>query len=808
MRVRASGFFLSLLFVFLAVGVPAADDAALRGTVIDPLGGAIGGARIEVVFDGRVVSESLADGDGRFVVAGLPDGRYVVAASAPGFERGETAPIRIRAGARAVADLTLQVGGLRQEVVVTASASAVLAAQVGAPIAVIDAAQLERLGYAEVLEALRGVPGVGVVQAGQRGGVTGLFVRGGNSNFNKVLIDGMPANDIGGAFDFAHLATTGVERVEVLRGSNSVIYGSDAMAGVVDISTRHGRTRRPEGVASVDAGNLSTSHADVSLGGTAGAVDYFSSYSHLRTDNDVPNSAYRNSTMASRAGVVIGAGTSISATIRRSDSHAGSPNAFAFFGIADDSLTATTSTYGTVTARTQFNDRWQSTIRFGATDQDYSFENPTPTGTRSDSSPFANYLGQVVTITGGNGDSVTGQAILDFCCAYPSLYSAATTRQLLSGQTNYQVAPSLNIAGGLRLEREHGVSDSGVARVTNRHNYGGFVEGRGSLLGRVFVTAGLGLDRNEVFGRATTPRLSVAAYLRTPSASSTLGETKITMNAGRGIKAPGLDQELSSVFALIPAATAASAGITPIGPERSRTLDLGAEQRFAGGRARLAVAYFDNDYTDLVEYVGKSALPRLGVPAAVVNALSFGAYANSQSSRSRGVETSAEAAFGDLNITGSYMYLDAEVTKSLSSGALFPMVNPAFPGIRIGQYSPLVGNRPFRRPANSGSVVARYSRAGAQVSVAGYFFGKADDSTYLSDAFFGASMLLPNQDLDPAHRKFDVAGSYRLYPRVRWYLTAQNAFNQRYRAASGFPSLPRVVRSGVTVTLGGESPRR
>jgi len=90
------------------------------------------------------------------------------------------------------------------------------------------------------------VPGADVVQSGGRGGTTSLFVRGASSDFNKILIDGVPANDIGGDFDFADIATTGIDRVEVLRGSNSVLYGSDAMTGVVSITTRRGRSRIPE----------------------------------------------------------------------------------------------------------------------------------------------------------------------------------------------------------------------------------------------------------------------------------------------------------------------------------------------------------------------------------------------------------------------------------------------------------------------------------------------------------------------------------------------------------------------------------
>jgi iron complex outermembrane receptor protein/vitamin B12 transporter len=277
----------------------------------------------------------------------------------------------------------------------------------------------------------------------------------------------------------------------------------------------------------------------------------------------------------------------------------------------------------------------------------------------------------------------------------------------------------------------------------------------------------------------------------------------VTFNAGKGIKEPTLSQELSSLFALIPAATASSIGVTPVGPERSRTLDIGIEQGLARGRGRVRVAYFNNSFDDLIEFLSRTTLPQVGVPVSAANATSFGAYVNSQSNDARGLETSGEAVAGRMRVTASYMYLDAVVTESFSSGVLRPAINPAFPGIPIGAFAPLVGARPFRRPANSGSMALIYSDRRAQVALAGYFFGKQDDSTFLSDPNFGNSMLLPNKDLDAGYQKFDISGAYAIHPRLRWYLTLENAFDRTFHAAGGFPALPRAARMGLTVTVGG-----
>jgi iron complex outermembrane receptor protein/vitamin B12 transporter len=784
-----------------------ADDASISGTVVDPLGARVPAASVQLLRDGQRVAGASADASGTFAFHGVAEGRYQLEVTAPGFDTTRTDAAFVGAAARLVTEVRLHIGPIEEAVVVTAAASPVPESQVGAPVTVIDHAALDALGNTDLLEPMRTAPGGQIVQVGGRGGATSLFVRGGGADFNKVLLDGVPANDIGGAFDFADLATTGVDRVEVMRGSNSVLYGSDALTGVVSITTRRGQSRVPEAAFSLDGGNLATSHGDLSIGGAVRRVDYFADYSHLQTDNSVPNNKYRNNTFAARLGVLLGTTTSLSGTVRRIDTSVGSPNATDYYGIADDSSQSRASTYASIAAQSQLTSRWQSTLRFGISDQDYHFSNPTPTGQAYDPFGFgANYLGNAVTITGANGYSVTGRAILDYGGTYPSLGVSSGSRRLFSGDTSYHLAPALDLAGGVRVENEHGASNYGTPTSTDRNNYGAFGEARATAGGWLYVTAGLGIDHNQIFGNAATPRVSVAAYLRKPVAHEAFGDTKLTFNAGKGIKEPSLGQELSSLFALIPPATAASLGIAPIGPERSRSLDLGLEQGFAGGHGRARLAYFNNDFSDLIEFVSKNVLPQFGVPVTAANASQFGAYVNSQSNHAKGVEMSGEALLGNLRITGSYMYLDAVVTKSLSDGALSPAINPAFPAIPIGVYAPLVGARPFRRPVNSGSLTAAFTAGKAQVAVAGYFFGKQDDSTFLSDQDFGNSMLLPNKDMDAAYQKVDVSGSYRIHPRLRAYLGLENAFDQHYEAASGFPALPRTARAGLTVTLGGDHP--
>ncbi len=291
-----------------------------------------------------------------------------------------------------------------------------------------------------MLEALRLVPAAQIVQVGQRGGATSLFLRGGESNFTKVLIDGIPANDIGGGFDFSQLTLASVERIEVLRQTNSVIYGSDALTGVVNISTRRGTSRVPALDYMIDGGNLGTFNNALSFGGAYKRFDYFSQYSYYTTDNDVPNNGYRNGTYAGRFGVAVGNGTNVYGTVRYLDGRYGSANGFDLYQIADDSVSDTNQTYISLAADSQISPRWQTTVRFGSTNQESLYTNPTPSGIPFDPFGFgANYLGQTVTLEGcrrPNGDRAGHSRLRRH--VYPGSFPSRTARQSLFGQATFQ----------------------------------------------------------------------------------------------------------------------------------------------------------------------------------------------------------------------------------------------------------------------------------------------------------------------------------------------------------------------------------
>ena len=512
-------------FLYSAPPAFAQSNASIEGTVVDPLGAPVSGTSVTLIANGRDAGSASSDGDGRFAFRNLESGRYQLRATSTGFEPELTKPIFVGTSGRSVVEIALHIG-LRQDVVVSAAATEVAQSQTGAQVSVIDGATLESLGKVDVLEALRIAPSVQVAQTGARGGVTSLFIRGGNSSFNKVLLDGVSANEVGGSVDLGQFATTGIDRIEVLREPNSVLYGSDALTGVISVTTRRGRTRVPELNLSLDAGNFGTSRQAIAVGGVVQRFDYFSDFSRFDTDNEVPNNHFRNNTYAGRFGAALGRSTDLSGTVRLLSTKYGVPNAIESYGIADDSWQTTDQAFVSVNANSQITDRWSTSVRFGWMDRDYYNVNPTPTGELV----FGNYLGNLMTITGGNGYSATGRAILDFGGTYPSPFESGATRKTLLGQTTLSVSPALDLSAGARFESEEGFSLFTSRTGTDRTNGGAFVEAR-ARFARVYLNGGLGVEHNEIFGNAVTPRVSMAAYLRAPSSTDRFGDPKLIFNA-------------------------------------------------------------------------------------------------------------------------------------------------------------------------------------------------------------------------------------------------------------------------------------
>lgn len=828
MRKVLTAVFLCTLSVHAWSGEP-----AITGTVSDTLGAVIPGATVALVESGKDIATTSTDGAGKFQFTVQHAGRYAVRADATTFATSSSEEVFAVPGHNADISLTLSPSVVSQNVVVTATGIATPEAQMGTSISVIDSTTLST--QINLDQTLRNETGGQVVQTGQTGGLSALFVRGGPADANKVLLDGIPINDIGGAVDFSNLQADGFERVEFQRGPNSALYGSDALASVVSITTAHGDTPLPLFSFGADGGTFGTYHQDGSLGGYWKRFDYFGGYSGFGTQNDVPNSQYHRNVYLANLGFQIDPNTTLRLTGRRLVSGFNSANAVAAYGIPDSASLDTTDTdFGGTLEHRALSDRWHTLVQYGGLRLRQEFNDWAPTGIPFD--PFglgfpSYYLGDPLIQQGANSYVITpaavaavdptlpqpGQAIYQFAGDYPEVSSYLTNTNTFYGQTDYRFNEKLTALFGFRYSNETGFTYNGFSgkQSTDRNNFSYMMAVQGGLWNRLFYTLGGGIEDNAVFGVAGTPRVSLAYYLKRPDGSNLFSGTRLTFNFATGIKEPSIYYENNSLYGLLNNTSIVPNGpqlieqyhIKPFLAEHSRTYDGGVEQQLFAGKAKLSAIYFHNEFTDQAEYVDQQYLTQLGVPEQVAEALGFfGAAVNTLNYRAQGVEIGFQYQINHaVTVRGGWTYTDAVVQQSFASSALMPAINPLFPGVPIGAFSPLVGARPFRIAPNTGYAGVDWNGRRWFVSATGSFVSRRDDSTFLSDTNFGNTLLLPNRNLDPGYQKIDLYGSFQLTKRIAAYTSMQNVLNQKYQEVYGYPALPFNIRAGLKFTFGGES---
>jgi len=820
--------------LLLALSVPAwPDEPAITGTVSDSLAAVITGATVTLVQNGKDIATTTSDANGRFHFKIDHAGRYSIRAEAKTFAATTSEEVFAEPGHNLDISLTLSPSTVAQNIVVTASGIATPQAQVGTTMSVIDSTALGT--RINVDGALRDETGAQVVQTGQTGGLTQMYVRGGPYDANKVLLDGIPLNDIGGAVDFSYLQADGFERVEFQRGPNSALYGSDALASVVSITTARGDTPLPQFTIGADGGTFGTYHEDGSVSGYWKRFDYFAGFSGFGTQNDLPASQYHRDVYLANFGFQIDPNTTLRVTARRLTAGFNTANEILGYGIPDDASTDEGDTdFGATLEHRGLDDRWHTLLQYGGLRLRQQFNDWAPTGIPYD--PYdlgypSYYLGAPVTLRGANGYVATpaaiaavdptlpypGQAIFQYAGNYPELSSYLTNTNTAYLQTDYRFNEKITALFGFRYSNETGFTFEPYVgkQSTDRNNYSYLMEIQGGFWNRLFYTLGGGIEDNAIFGVAGTPRASLAYYLIRPGSSSVFSGTRLTFNFAKGIKEPSIYYQNNSLYGLLSNPSIVPNGqqliqqyhIHPFLSEDSRTYDGGVQQQLFGGKAQLSVIYFHNEFTNQAEYVPGSALPELGVPAQVAQALSYyGAAVNTLNYRAQGAEASFTYHVNRaVNLRGGWTYTDAVVQQSFASSALAPAINPLFPTVPIGAYSPLVGARPFRIAPNTGYAGVDWNGRRWFVSAIGTFISRRDDSTFLSDSEFGNTMLLPNRNLDPGYQKVDLYGSYQLTRHLTAYTSIQNLLNQRYQEAFGYPALPFNIRAGLKFTFGGES---
>ena len=549
-----------------------------------------------------------------------------------------------------------------KEVVVTATRVAVPA--VTASVTVLQGDALRARGVEYVLDALREVPGAAVVQTGSFGGLTSLYLRGGNSNFVRVLIDGVPVNDPGGAFDFANLTTENVDRIEIVRGPASVLYGSDAVTGVVQIFTRRGGGES-RATASVRGGTYGTSTIDAALLGGAGPATYSVDLAQVTTDGIYAfNNQYRHTQLS---GLI-----DLEPDDRRTEARLS-------LHYSDDNYHVPTNGTGQVVDRNAFQFAEKATLGLELG----RFFSPRVEGRLVLASNATD---------GGFDNQQDGPS--DTLGFYADQSVNAIRRRSAEGRVNFYLPQSVVVTTGAQIEQEKERSfdesqsqfgpSSGSFDV-RRANRAAYVQAlRGAVRG-LAVNLGVRLDDNDAFGTFVTSRGGVAYRLASG--------TGVHAAFGTGFREPTFFENYAHGFVT---------GNPNLHPERSRSWEAGIEQQL-GGRLSLSATYFNQRFRDLIDYTASPPGP------------SAPNYFNVTAADADGVEVATHAATPiGVSVGVSYTYLRTRVT------------NPGFDTSETALFA--WGERLLRRPTHSASLRIGYSVAGrGSVNAAASYVGDRDD---------------------------------------------------------------------------------
>jgi outer membrane cobalamin receptor len=180
----------------------------------------------------------------------------------------QQALVEFSAGQVRTLDLRMELERLSAKVVVTAEAEPQEVQETNAPVTIITRDQIEKQEAVTLPDVLLYTPGVSIGRTGPEGGTASIFLNGGNSSYTKVLVDGTPVNEPGNAVDFSNFTLDNIDKVEIVRGAESAIYGTDAVAGVIQVFTHRGTTRVPEFSVFGDGGSFATGRGGAQVSGT------------------------------------------------------------------------------------------------------------------------------------------------------------------------------------------------------------------------------------------------------------------------------------------------------------------------------------------------------------------------------------------------------------------------------------------------------------------------------------------------------------------------------------------------------------
>jgi len=705
--------------IAVCAGTLSLSAAELKGIVLDPASRPIAGAKVAAINASGVITEQITDDHGAFDIYVSPlyeDVQLRVAAS--GFQT-------TTAGMGA-SHIQLALAPQADSIHVVGSALDVPASQQGSSVSTITSRELRERNEEQAEDLIRETPGVQLEQSGPRGSVTDLFVRGSDSKYNLVLLDGIPINSFyyGGLFDFAHVPSDLIEEIDIARGPQSAIYGSYALGSVVDFVTR-----APENGAAFDALAEGGTHAEnrFALGGSGMPLRDWGiagSLSSFNGKGSVPNADYSNQSVF------------LSSSYRWRTWHLFAFGDFDVNNVGEPGP-------------------------FGSNPKGIFKSIDLISRSKNDTSTYGLHL------QGGITDNLRADVIAGFFLnnnLYISPYGPSFNKDIrgyAEGRLTYSVNKYWSMAGGYAYDREemrntYVTTTAGSSFLLRRDNSGIYWENHVTW-GKFYINAGL---REEIYQTPLVPanaygypprpmfpaRLADKLNPKISGAYSLDVATRLHASFGTGIRPPG-------------GSDLAFTNNPDLKPERTESYDIGAEKRFLNNQLSLDVTWFHNRYKDMI--VG------LGGSLAKVFAYSTDNLANA---RAEGVEASAR--YRPVNswfsLTGNYMWLET-AALSLNGGS----------GL-IQQYF-YTGQPLLRRPKQSGSAVATFHYKRVDTNVVGYLRGHSLDV----EPNYGAS---EGEYWNPGYKNIGINVNYHVKGNITLYGNLRNALNERYEEAYGFPS--------------------
>lgn len=619
-----------------------------------------------------------------------------------------------------------------RDLVVTATRTPWAADAIPAATTVLDGDELRSRGVRFVSDALREVPGFMLVRTGSYGAVTSAFLRGGESDFVKVLLDGIPLNAPGGSLNLSDLSLDNIDRIEVVRGPASVLYGADAMSGVVQLFTKQGGGR-PHGTASAGGGTFGNRDAAAEVAAGEGAWQLSAAGSQFESDGIYDfNNDYRNTVASTRVGLAAGPHTALALTARYGDARAAFPTDGSGVPLDRNQFTTEETILLGVEASRALAPRLTGVVQGFARRLEAGAEN------RPDSP----------------ADSIG--------FGFDSDRTARTWRRGAEGRLDWDLLPATRLSVGGGVEREE---EDQTSRTVSNFGFGIFEEddtfdadrttwhGLAQLLIEpvrpLAIQAGVRVDDNSAFGTFTTARVGVT--LRVDAAS------RIWFATGTAFKAP--------TFSELFARSAFEVGNPGLDPERTRNVEVGVERRFLGDGLVVTATAFTQQFRDLIQFISAPA----GQPT----------YANLQGVDAEGIE--AALTFRPtrrLQLRAHWTSLRTEVTDT-----------GAVSSVAFRQGASLL-----RRPGRSGGVTATLALPRITAAATVTRIGSRDDADFRD--FPAARFTLPSYTLVDASLVFPVMGAGGAVGGFDLTLRAENLFDASFDQVVGFPGRGRTILGG------------